>query len=552
MTALRMWTRALDYSKRSANLVLPGLVDQLAETNGDRLALIGETDGLTYRSLAARVNRYARWAIKSGIAGKTVALLMHNCPEYVAIWLGLTRVCCKVALLNVNLRGDALTHCINVSGAGYLIGSDDLTALIDTPVEMLQWQLDDAETANCDPLMGSLPSPQDVALLIYTSGTTGLPKAAKVTHRRITEWSFWFAGMTDAKPDDRLYNCLPMYHSIGGVVAIGSMLVSGGSVVIRQRFSASHFWDDVIQTDCTIFQYIGELCRYLTLSRPNVAERNHQLRLAVGNGLQGDVWRIFQDRFVIPQILEYYAATEGVLSLYNCDGKPGSVGRVPPILEPHYAIKLIRVDQETGEPLRDVEGFCTVVDSGEPGEAIGLITEARAFDGYNDAEDSSKFIDNVFVEGDRWYRTGDLLRKDSAGFYFFVDRLGDTFRWRGENVSTTDVASVVRSCPGVLDAVVYGVRVAGTEGRAGMAAIIATEEFEFGKFAAHLKQYLPGYARPVFVRLCESLDTTGTFKLVKARLVTESHMNASDPVWVYARCADEFVPLVQGENGDRL
>jgi fatty-acyl-CoA synthase len=401
-------------------------------------------------------------------------------------------------------------------------------------------ELDDGAT-----LTKPFPSPRDVALFIYTSGTTGLPKAAKITHRRITEWSYWFAGMTNATSSDSLYNCLPMYHSIGGIVAIGSMLVVGGCVVIRERFSASRFWDDVVKSQCTIFQYIGELCRYLALIPTTPSEREHRLRLAVGNGLQANVWRCFQDRFAIPQILEYYAATEGVLSLYNCEGKQGSIGRVPPMLELYFAVKLIRVDQETGEPLRDAAGSCIVCDCDEPGEAICPIREDRTFDGYNDVEASlRKILHNVFANGDRWYRTGDLMRKDAASFYFFVDRLGDTFRWKGENVSTTEVANVMRSCPGVLDAIVYGVEVAGNEGRAGMAAITTIEGFAFDALAQHVKQHLPSYARPVFVRLCYSLDTTGTFKLAKSRFAAEGYLHTSDPVWYYD--TNQFVALKYG------
>ena len=407
-----------------------------------------------------------------------------------------------------------------------------------------KWSLRETESTDGSTLTDPFPSPHDVALFIYTSGTTGLPKAAKITHRRITEWSFWFAGMTNATPSDSLYNCLPMYHSIGGIVAIGSMLVVGGCVVIRERFSASRFWDDVVKSECTIFQYIGELCRYLTLMPTKPVERQHRLRLAVGNGLQANVWRHFQDRFLIPQVLEYYAATEGVLSLYNCEGKPGSIGRIPPMLEPYFATKLIRVNQETGEPIRDAAGFCIVCDHEEPGEAVSLIREDRTFDGYNDVEASMrKILHNVFVAGDRWYRTGDLMRKDAAGFYFFVDRLGDTFRWKGENVSTTEVANVVRSCPGVLDAIVYGVEVAGNEGRAGMAAITTSGDFSFERLAGHLQHNLPAYARPLFVRLCQSLDTTGTFKLAKARFVAEGYTSVGDPI--YAWQDNGLAPLVQ-------
>jgi fatty-acyl-CoA synthase len=548
MSALKMWVRALDGVKNSAHLILPGLIDKLAVTHGARIALTDGTDVLTYCHLALRMNRYARWAIKHEIAGKTVALLKPNCADYVAIWLGLTRVGCTVALLNTNLPHKALTHCLQISGAQFLITSNSLM-LVDNALVLAisEWPLSEVESADGSALIEPVPKPHDVALYIYTSGTTGLPKATRITHRRITEWSFWFAGMTNATPSDCLYNCLPMYHSIGGVVAIGSMLVVGGSVVIRERFSASLFWGDVVNSQCTIFQYIGELCRYLTLGPTNPVERQHRLRLAVGNGLHANVWRCFQDRFAIPQILEYYAATEGVLSLYNCEGKPGSIGRIPPMLEPYFATRLVRVDQETGEPVRDAAGFCVVCNSDEPGEAISLIRDDRTFDGYNDIEASfRKILRNVFATDDRWYRTGDLMRKNAAGFYFFLDRLGDTFRWKGENVSTTEVANVVRSCPGVLDAIVYGVEVAGNDGRAGMAAVTTTDVFAFDTLAQHIKQHLPSYARPIFVRLCNSLDTTGTFKLAKGRFVAEGYSHTSDPVWYYD--SNQFVALEYGCN----
>ena len=536
---MRMWICALDYTRKARDVILPGLINPLAYTHADRIALLNETVTLTYRDLASRTNRYAHWAIDHGMAGQTVALLMPNCPDYVAIWLGLTRVGCRVALLNTNLHRDALLHCCRAAGAQGLIGAD-----LDGLPEIV---FDGLYAVSDLPPDWPLPDPQDIALFIYTSGTSGLPKAAKITHRRIAEWSFWFAGITEAKPEDRLYDCLPMYHSIGGVVAVGSMLVSGGSVVIRERFAANRFWDDVVQSGCTIFQYIGELCRYLTLTPPNPVERQHGLRLAVGNGLQADVWTKFQDRFSIPHILEDDAATEGVLSLYNCDGKPGSIGRIPPMLEPHFAVKLIRVDQETGEPVREAAGLCAVADVDEAGEAISLIKEGRAFDGYSDAEASGrKILSDVLTSGDRWYRTGDLMRKDRAGFYYFVDRLGDTFRWKGENVSTTEVANVVRACPGVSDTVVYGVKVPETEGRAGMAAITTTADFSVETLASHLQRHLPAYARPLFVRWCESLDTTGTFKLTKARFVAEGYTNVSDPI--YAWRANGLVPLVQEDR----
>jgi fatty-acyl-CoA synthase len=292
----------------------------------------------------------------------------------------------------------------------------------------------------------------------YTSGTTGLPKATRITHARIVEWSFWFAGMMAASQDDRLYNCLPMYHSVGGVVAVGSMLVVGGCVVVRERFSACRFWNDIVEAQCTVFQYIGELCRYLISNPVQSNECQHQLRLAVGNGLQADVWEEFQNRFGVARILEFYAATEGGISLYNCQGKPGAIGHVPSFLAQRFAVALIRCDLETGVPLHNAEGFCQLCDPDEIGEAIGKLGNGRRFDGYSDPTASEhKILRDVFVPGDQYFRTGDLMQRDRQGYYYFIDRLGDTFRWKGENVSTTEVTAVMRRCPGIVDAVVHGV-----------------------------------------------------------------------------------------------
>jgi fatty-acyl-CoA synthase len=394
--------------------------------------------------------------------------------------------------------------------------------------------------------------------LIYSSGTTGLPKAVNVTHERILEWSFWFAGMMDLRPDDRLYNCLPMYHSVGGIIAIGAPLVRGASVVIRQRLSVTDFWHDVAATDCSIIQYVGEMCRYLSRTPPSPKETQHRVRLACGNGLHADVWQSFQQRFHVPKILEFYAATEGVISLYNCEGKPGAIGRIPSFLAHRFAIRLIRNDSETGEPLRDSAGFCIACSANEVGEAIRQIAAddivASRFDGYTDVEASTrKVLSNVFSKGDRWYRAGDLMRRDTAGYFYFVDRIGDTFRWRGENVATTEVASVLRRCPGIADAVVYGVAVPGQEGRAGMATVVTDGYFDIEVLWAHLARNLPKYARPLFLRLCDTLDATGTFKLTQRKLADEGYKNIADPVWFndhaggcFIICDDALVQAIDG------
>jgi fatty-acyl-CoA synthase len=569
--ALKAWIRALTAIKIldiAPGTTLPALLDDLAEKYGDRPALLGEGELLSYRALAARSNRIARWATVQGFAaGSVVCLLMPNCPDYVAIWLGLTRAGYVVALLNTNLAAEALLHSIRIVGSTRLIVAGALLPAVTALADRLapetrvwvhgaapagDWPRFEPEVTRCGvaPLSDAERAPPasgDLALLIYTSGTTGAPKAVRVTHGRIVEWSFWFAGMMDAQPEDRLYDCLPLYHSTGGVVAIGAMLVSGGSVLIRGRFSASRFWDDVVDGGCTIFQYIGELCRYLAASVPHPREGQHRLRLACGNGLQGDTWTAFMRRFSMPQILEFYAATEGNVSLYNCEGKPGAIGRVPPILAQRFPIALIRCDAETGEPLRDAVGRCVACGPDEVGEAIGKVltaseSPARRFDGYTDSDATRrKMLEDVFTVGDRWFRTGDLMRKDTGGYFYFVDRIGDTFRWKGENVATIEVASVLRDFPGVTDAVVYGVKVTGHEGRAGMAAITTDERFDLASLRTHLDGRLPSYAQPLFLRIGSGLELTGTFKPMKGRLVEQAYAASDDPVWFNDRETGRFV-----------
>ena len=338
---------------------------------------------------------------------------------------------------------------------------------------------------------------EDRALHIYTSGTTGLPKAANVSHARLMQWSEWFAGMLDARPTDRMYDCLPMYHSVGGVLAPGAMLAAGGSVVIRENFSASQFWSDVVRWDCTLFQYIGELCRYLLHAAPSSDEKAHRIRIACGNGLRPDVWDSFQSRFRIPRILEFYAATEGGLSLFNVEGKCGSIGRVPPYLAHRFSPALIRFDVERDEPVRNGQGFCIRCAPNEIGEAIGQISDdpshaGSRFEGYTSQEASEKrILRNVFQPGDVWVRTGDLMRKDEQGFFYFVDRIGDTFRWKGENVATSEVAEAICAFPGVRQANVYGVAIPGADGRAGMAALVAEPEVDLAALRVHLIRRLP-------------------------------------------------------------
>jgi fatty-acyl-CoA synthase len=559
-SAAKAWLRALEMTAPIAAhpaRTLPAIIDDLADAHGDAPALLYEGGSLSYRGLAARANRYARWALAQGLAkGDTVGLLMPNRPDYMAAWLGITRVGGIVSLLNTNLTGRALAHGIEIVAPRHMIVAAELAgafagALPHLPLRPALWALGDADMdfapldrdlarhagARLDRSECRSVTIEDTALYIYTSGTTGLPKAAKVSHARVMMWSHWFAGMMDTRPADRMYDCLPMYHSVGGVVATGAMLVTGGSVVIRDKFSARQFWDDVVRQDCTLVQYIGELCRYLVNAPPHPLETRHRLRLACGNGLRPDVWERFKSRFAIPQILEFYAATEGNLSLYNAEQKPGAIGRVPPFLAHRFPAAIVKSDLASGAPLRNEKGFCIPCAPDEVGEALGRIegpNPGSRFDGYTDARESEKkILRDVFKAGDAWFRTGDLMRKDQQGYFYFVDRIGDTFRWKGENVATSEVSEAIARCPGIVDAEVYGIAVPATDGRAGMAALVVAEGFDLDALRRHVTACLPGYARPVFLRICAELETTTTFKHKKDELVRAGCDPAATPDAIY-------------------
>jgi fatty-acyl-CoA synthase len=392
---------------------------------------------------------------------------------------------------------------------------------------------------------------EDRALFIYTSGTTGLPKAANINHYRLMLASHAFAGVMDTQPTDRMYDCLPMYHTSGGVVATGAVLLNGGSVVLREKFSAHQFWDDVVRFDCTLVQYIGEMCRYLVNSPIHPKERLHKLRLACGNGLRPDVWSAFKERFRIPLILEFYGATEGNVTLFNFEGKEGSVGRIPWFLAKRFPVKVVRFDVERQAPVRDAQGLCIECDPNEPGEVIGKILKdaskpGQRFEGYAAAaETEKKIMRDVVEKGDMWFRTGDLMRKDENGYFYFVDRIGDTFRWKGENVSTTEVEAMIGEFDNSLEANVYGVTVPGRDGRAGMAAVVAKPDFDLVALRNHLVQRLPEYARPVFLRIRHDIEVTTTFKPKKVDLVKQGFDPSAiaDPIYFNDAVSKSYVRL---------
>jgi fatty-acyl-CoA synthase len=547
LSAAKSWLRAIELTSRidaDPCRLFADVVEGWSTREPDRPALISDIETFSYRTLAERINRYARWALSAGIEpGDTVCLLMPSRPDYIAAWLGITKVGGVVALVNSKLVGRSLSHCINVAEADHVIVAEALAGVFDTATPYLGraskiWVHGAKNGTDIDVVLNGLDGDQlsqterrgvtinDRALLIYTSGTTGLPKAASISHRRILNWGGWFAGLTNASNEDRLYDCLPIYHSVGGIVAPCSMLSAGASVVLAEKFSASHFWRDIVRWDCTSFQYIGELCRYLLKAPVSESEGRHRLRLACGNGLRGDIWQAFQARFAIPQILEFYAATEGNFSLYNVEGRPGAIGRIPPFLAHRFPTAIVRFDAELGIPVRTADDLCIACDRGETGEAIGRIGVARdsggRFEGYTDAaETEKKILRNVFAAGDSWFRTGDLMMLDESGYFHFVDRVGDTFRWKGENVAASEVNEAILDCPGVADAVTYGVEIPGAEGRAGMVAIVTNDRFDLEEFRSSLARRLPAYAHPVFVRICTALDVTETFKQKKQGLVRQ-------------------------------
>ena len=554
-------------------LTYPDVIEGLAKTKPNNIAIYFEDRKLTYREFDEAANRYARWAIAQGLGkGHTVALMMENRPEYLIAWLGVLKAGAAAALINTNLVKGPLAHSLNISGASHLILGAELAESFPTTEGMLErpmkvWATGAAVagTENLDALLSLFstePLPADTrkditindeALYIYTSGTTGNPKAARLPHVRVLTMMGGFSAAENATEKDRMYCVLPLYHSAGGVCAVGAVLTVGGAVIIRRKFSAREFFTDCAKYEATLFQYIGELCRYLLNAEVNPKERKHKIRLAIGNGLRPEIWPAFQKRFNIPRVLEFYGATEGNVALLNYDGTVGAVGRIPGWAKKRFNVEIVKFNTETEQVVRGADGLCIKCEPGEAGEALGKIstdpnTPTGRFDGYAKKEETEKkILRDVFEKGDQWFRTGDLLKQDKLGYFFFVDRIGDTFRWKGENVSTNEVSEAVSVFPGIKEANVYGVSIPGTDGRAGMAAIVCDEGLDLGALHQHIVKELPDYARPIFIRLSHEMEVTGTFKHRKVDLVKEG-VDLSvikDPVFFNSPSEKKFVPLSQ-------
>ncbi|XP_028310713.1 long-chain fatty acid transport protein 1a [Gouania willdenowi] len=539
------------YMRNGSNI--PSIFAQTVKRHPNKPALIYEATGetWTFTQLDELSNAVAHWARDQGwVSGDVVALFMESRPLQVALWLGLAKVGVEAALINFSLRCEPLLHCVGVSGSRAIVfGSELADAMSEVAFPSSQPMvrfctgdvsedvLSDLSAQHLDPLLASAskhPLPpcnppkgmNDRLFYIYTSGTTGLPKAAIVVHSRYYRIAAFGYFAFRMRPDDILYDCLPLYHSAGNIIGVGQCLIQGLTVVVKRKFSASRFWEDCIKYNCTVVQYIGEICRYLLSQPVRPSERDHKVRLAIGNGLRPSVWEAFTERFRIAQIGEFYGATECNCSIANMDGKVGACGFNSRILPNVYPIRLVSVDEDTMELVRDSRGLCVPCRPGEPGLLVGRINQQdplRRFDGYaNQDATKKKIAHNVFKKNDTAYLSGDVLVMDDLGYMYFRDRSGDTYRWRGENVSTTEVEGILSGLLGQTDVAVYGVSVPDVEGKAGMAAIAdPSESFDCNSFLQSIQRALPSYARPVFLRISPHVDTTGTFKIQKTRLQRE-------------------------------
>uniref|UniRef100_A0A3P8XNE9 Arachidonate--CoA ligase n=1 Tax=Esox lucius TaxID=8010 RepID=A0A3P8XNE9_ESOLU len=540
---------------------LPKIFAETVRRHGDKTALIFEGTGekWSFRELDEYSNRVANLLLQRGfVEGDVVALFMENRSQYVGLWLGMAKIGVEAALINFNLRLEALVHCVTISNAKAVVFGSELTEAVcevhssmGKTVQMLcSGDLDSKRvpvgTESLEPLLDAspchLPSRPDRCFTdrlfyIYTSGTTGMPKAAIVVHSRYYRMAalvYYGFGMTS---DDVLYDCLPLYHSAGNIVGVGQCLIHGMTVVIRKKFSASRFWDDCAKYNCTIVQYIGEICRYLLNQPVKDIEQKHKVRMALGNGLRQSIWEEFTSRFNVTQIAEFYGATECNCSLGNFNNMTGACGFNSQILPFIYPIRLVKVNEDTMELIRGPDGVCIPCKPGEPGQLVGRIIQhdpLRRFDGYvNEGATNKKIASSVFKKGDMAYLSGDVLIMDQFGYMYFKDRTGDTFRWKGENVSTTEVEGTLSRLLDMKDVVVYGVEVPGTrvkrvkrgewaEGKAGMAAIADPERStDLEKFGKDLEKALPPYARPVFLRFLNEVNKTGTYKFQKTEMRRE-------------------------------
>ncbi len=546
------------------------LLEKNARERPRQAALLYLDERYSWGEVEARANQYAHCLSSRGVGrGDVVALLMDNRPDFLFIELGLSKLGAVTALLNTNLSGRSLAHAVAAARPrAVVVGAEHEARLAGLELGdgladrvLVQSETGDGADFNRQvaaaartPVRTSAPRASDPTSYIYTSGTTGLPKAAVVTNQRYLGASALFGRvMHQLVPGDVLYVTLPLYHSSAQWMGWGACMLAGATMALRRKFSAQAFWPDVERHGATHLLYIGELCRYLLETPPSPAERHHRLRVAVGNGLRADVWTRFQARFRIPVIREFYGATEGNALLVNLAGRPGMVGRLLP------GQRLLRCDPVTGAPARGADGLCQPIERGT-GLLVAKISRFARFDGYVDAKASTKkVVRDVLRAGDAYFDSGDLLTLHEDRWVSFADRVGDTYRWKGENVSTSEVAETLGGAPGVLESNVYGVEVPRAEGRVGMASLRVADDFDLGAFAAFVRERLPAYQRPYFLRLQRELDVTGTFKHQKVDCRSQGYDpgRSNDPLYClhenhYERIDHDLHERIQrGEIGPR-
>ena len=560
---------AMEVLGEGSNVTPVSLLERWAEEIPDRPAILSHEGKYNYKEFNARANQVARVLCERGAKkGDSVALLMDSRPEFLFSVMGAAKNGMVTGLINTNLLGDQLKHALGICDSSFVIvGSEHLLAIkdvvsdIDIPLErVFVWSEDgsaprlegvvdfakEVDAASGDAIEGNEGHDNKLPFIyICTSGTTGLPKAALVPNQRYLQGVFYY-GQTvlEAKESDVMYTCgLPLYHNVAISNGWGIALSGGGAVAIRRRFSASAFWEDCDEFGCTMFTYVGEVCRYLMKSDVHPKEKTHALRCIVGAGLRADIWEAFLERFDVPKVFEYYGATEGNVGLINLTGKPGMVGKI----SPERGHILAKVDPETEELIKE-DGKLVAAGVGESGMLIAKIGPMAGFEGYVDkSKNASKVLENPFGAGDRYFNSGDMLTLSENNWVAFADRLGDTFRWKGENVSTNDVQETVSKCPGVKEANAYGVKVPDNDGRAGAVAIIVEDDFDLQKLAAYVVETLPAYARPLFVRIEETLKMTGSYKYVKTGLKADGFDPAKISTPLYFLNSDHTYQPVTSE-----
>lgn len=544
-------------------------LEQNARARPDAAALLYEDRRYTHRQLDEEANRWADVLAARGVAkGDAVAVLVENRPEMLFAVAGIVKLGAIAAVINTRQRGKVLEHSLRVSTARTFVVGEELWrefaevrgAVGGDDRDRVLWLVDGGrETVPPDATDAALvlarartASPPQLATVrlgdpcfyIYTSGTTGMPKASIMSHFRWVKAAGGFGMAALAlTPDDVLYLALPLYHNNALTVAWSAAASTGAALALRRKFSVTAFWDDVRRYRATSFAYIGELCRYLLNQPPRPDDRDNPVRKIVGNGLRPDIWKEFKARFGIAEVYEFYAASEGNIAFINLLNADCTVGLCPA----PYA--LVRYDVDRDEPVRDADGRLIRVGRGEVGLLIGEVSPRYVFDGYTDkAASEKKLLRDVFAPGDCWFNSGDLLRDLGLRHAQFVDRVGDTFRWRGENVSTNEVAEVLNTFPQVAETTVYGVEVPGAEGRCGMASVVLRvplAELDLAGLARHVRDQLPPYAVPVFLRVQPELEVTGTFKQVKGDLKKQGYDPAqvAEPLYVMPPRHTGYVPL---------